>query len=949
MNVLKLNLTLIASFFIGIFANAQGNSLFLSGPVNWVNAGNITVTGSNVTVEAMIHMTGPSVNVVSKHTGPPNANYLLRPQSFEITTSNGYASLTNPVILMQGVTYHIAATYNGSMMRYYVNGCLTAEQPWSGTLVTNAFATGIGQQSNCQCEQFTGYIDEVRIWNVARTELQIRNNMYNIANPALQFNLLAYFKFQNNFNNLANFPPAVNLVGSPQLLPIPYPYPSALALSNTGSNVICNNSSTGAIDLDASGGYQPYEYSIDGITFQSSPTFPDLVAGTYTVYVRSNPNCVATATRIIQNKPPLNINLDAQDVLCNDENNGSATVAPSGGNGPAFTVEWSTGATGTSVSNLAPGTYTVTVRDSCRVAGNEMVENGHFEQGPVGFTSDYNSCTDCIGTIGGELFENQFVVGVNANHHHQGFQGTGQGGAGNFMMVNGSSQANTNVWCQTIDVEPDTYYEFSAWVASIFAQSPAQLQFQANGVLLGPVFTAPSSVNTWSQFFSVWYSGSNTTVTICIINQNTAVAGNDFGLDNISFKACLSCEVSEEFTISEPTELSATATAQDAVCGTNTGSIEVTATDGTPAYSYSIDGVNFSPNNTISSLTTGMYNVTVQDASLCTFSLNIEVGDNDDVSISAGDNINVCAGQEITLNASGSPGFVWSDGVIDGNAFVPGSTQYYYVEVNLGPTCYAQDSVFVNIWPLPTVDAGIDIAVCSGTLITLNATGTNTYIWSNGAINGQAFTPPVGNAVLTVTGTDANGCSNTDNLNLTVFPTPIVSFTATPDNGFVPLDVEFTNTSAGAFNYILNFGEGAPISWTAPTANHVYNTGGLYWAVLSAEENGCTGTDSILITVMSASFDFVIPNVFTPNGDDTNPFFQLINPMGYDQLASFEILILNRWGQLVQTFDEFDFQWDGKDMYGAPATEGVYFYKMYYKLNDGTEETLHGFVHLVLE
>jgi gliding motility-associated-like protein len=946
---MKSNLTLLALLLAQVFVFAQSNSLFLNGSTNWLNAGNINVTGSNVTVEALIHMTGPSVNVVSKHSGPPNVNYLLRPQSFEITTTNGYVSLANPLLLQQNVTYHIAATYNGSMVRYYVNGCLTAETPWSGTLVTNSLATALGQQSTCQCEQFTGFMDEVRIWNSARTEAQIRGNMYNIANPNLQANLLAYFKFQGNFNNLANFAPAVSLVGTPTLQGLPYPYPSALALSHTGSNVVCNNSNTGAIDVDASGGFQPYQYSIDGVNFQASPVFPNLAAGSYTVYVRSNQNCVATATRVIQNKPVLNPNLNDIDVLCNGENNGSATVAPSGGNGPVFNVSWSTGASGNSVSGLAPGDYSVTVRDSCRVAGNELVVNGHFEQGPTGFTSDYNSCTSCFASIGGELFENQYVVGVNANHHHQGFQGIGQGGAGNFMIVNGSSLPNTNVWCQTITVQPNTYYEFSAWVSSIFAQSPAQLQFQANGVLLGPVFTAPSSVNTWNQFFSVWFSGANTSVTICIINQNTATAGNDFGLDNISFKECKSCQVTQDFSINEPVALTATASAQNAVCGANNGSIEVSAQGGVAPYNYSIDGVNYSANNILGGLAPGTYTVYVRDASLCVITLQVSVGDDDDVSINAGEDVNVCAGQSVTLNATGSSGFVWSDNVQNGQAFVPNTSQYYYVEVDLGPTCYAIDSVFVNVWDLPVVNAGDDIVVCSGISVLLNASGASTYVWSNGAMNGEDFLPSVGNFVLTVTGTDANGCSNTDQLNLTVNQTPNVGLTADPVSGFVPLNVDFTNTTGAAFNYSLSYGEGAPIVWTTPTSTYLYNASGLYWAVLSAESQGCIGTDSVLITVLSANFDFTIPNVFSPNGDEVNPFFLLINPTGYDQLEEFEMLILNRWGQIIQTFDSFNFQWDGKDLNNNPMPEGVYFYKMHYRLTDGTEETLHGFVHLVLE
>ena len=388
---------------------SQGSAVNLDSPVKWVNAGNINVTGSNLTLEAIIRITGVSGgNILSKHTGPNNSNYLLRPQSFEITTSNGFANLVNPLILQTGITYHVAATYNGSVMRYYVNGCLTAEMPWSGTLVTNSFATAIGQQSNCQCEQFIGLIDEARIWNVARTEAQIRNNMYNIANPNLQFNLLAYFKFQNNFNNLASFAPSVTQIGNPTLTALPYPYPSALTISHTGSNVICSNTNTGAIDLQASGGIQPYQFSIDGINFQATSDFENLAAGTYTLYVKSNDNCIATASRTLQNKTPLLTNLSVSDVSCQGDTDGSASVNPSGGNGSNFTASWSNGSIGNSANGLSPGEYTVSIKDSCRVAGNELVSNGHFEQGAVGFSSGYNNCSQCHVGIGSELFENQF-------------------------------------------------------------------------------------------------------------------------------------------------------------------------------------------------------------------------------------------------------------------------------------------------------------------------------------------------------------------------------------------------------------------------------------------------------------------------------------------------------------------------------------------------------------
>jgi gliding motility-associated-like protein len=113
------------------------------------------------------------------------------------------------------------------------------------------------------------------------------------------------------------------------------------------------------------------------------------------------------------------------------------------------------------------------------------------------------------------------------------------------------------------------------------------------------------------------------------------------------------------------------------------------------------------------------------------------------------------------------------------------------------------------------------------------------------------------------------------------------------------------------------------------------------------EENGCVGIDSILILVESITFQFEVPNVFSPNGDEENPNFLLINLSGQEQVSRFELVILNRWGQMVRSFDTPDFVWDGKDTAGNLLSEGVYFYKIVYQLQDNSEDTLHGFVHLL--
>src|SRR5690606_34113721 len=139
--------------------------------------------------------------------------------------------------------------------------------------------------------------------------------------------------------------------------------------------------------------------------------------------------------------------------------------------------------------------------------------------------SDYTYCNDCFSGVN-DLPGGNYLVSNDASLHHASFQGTGNGGTGNFMIVNGAQVANTNVWCQTIAVQPNTYYVFSAYVASMHPTSPADLQFNVNGNLLGQVFTAPSTTNVWNRFFSTWYSGASTTATICIVNQNINPGGN---------------------------------------------------------------------------------------------------------------------------------------------------------------------------------------------------------------------------------------------------------------------------------------------------------------------------------------------------------------------------------------------------------------------------------------
>jgi hypothetical protein len=173
--------------------------------------------------------------------------------------------------------------------------------------------------------------------------------------------------------------------------------------------------------------------------------------------------------------------------------------------------------------------------------GTERAVNGDFDAGNSGFTSSYTYvANNADPTIKDELWpEGTYSVWSNPNELHSGFSAcTDLSGSGNMLVVNGSSTANVALWTQTISVTPATLYYFVTEVTSVNSASPAQLQFSVNNVLLGSVFNASATTCQWNKFYSTWNSAGNSSVTISIVNQNTASSGNDFALDKISFIPC---------------------------------------------------------------------------------------------------------------------------------------------------------------------------------------------------------------------------------------------------------------------------------------------------------------------------------------------------------------------------------------------------------------------------
>lgn len=350
-----------------------------------------------------------------------------------------------------------------------------------------------------------------------------------------------------------------------------------------------------------------------------------------------------------------------------------------------------------------------------------------------------------------------------------------------------------------------------------------------------------------------------------------------------------------------------------------------------------VDNVPFTP------LATGIYICTGTDANGCQNTDQVLVTVNPAPVVNAGADQALCQGASVTLTASGAQSYTWTNGVVNGVSFVPGATQTYTVTGTSLTGCQGTDQVVVTVNPLPNVNAGADQSLCFGTTVTLSGSGAQTYTWTNGVTNGVSFVPS-STQTYTVTGVDANGCQNTDQVIVTVVPYPVASLSSDVTTGNPVLTVNFENNSGTAGSYHWDFGNGLEYDAQTTAGQQVaYSNPGEYIVVLTAMNGVCTDTDTLKIEVLPfADPEVIVPNIFTPNGDHNNDTFFITA----DNVKSMRVTIVNRWGEKMHQYDDVQGFWDGT-VNGNQASEGVYFFQYEAEGINGTIVKGQGNIQLI--
>ena len=212
--------------------------------------------------------------------------------------------------------------------------------------------------------------------------------------------------------------------------------------------------------------------------------------------------------------------------------------------------------------------------------------------------------------------------------------------------------------------------------------------------------------------------------------------------------------------------------------------------------------------------------------------------------VNAGVDQTICNASPVILAGSGALSYAWNNSVTNATPFFPSSTATYTVVGTDVNGCQNQDQVVVNVLPQPIVLGGLDQTICAGTPIILNASTTSAtptavtgFQWSNNITNNTQYVPTT-TGTLTVTATGANGCTNQDQILVTVLALPTVN---AGQDITVCAGLSATLTATGAVSYAWTNGVTQAIPFY-PAATQTYT-------VVGTGANGCSNNDQVVVNV----------------------------------------------------------------------------------------------------
>jgi gliding motility-associated-like protein len=526
------------------------------------------------------------------------------------------------------------------------------------------------------------------------------------------------------------------------------------------------------------------------------------------------------------------------------------------------------------------------------------------------------------------------------------------------MMLVNASFTPSDFYIDTVrNLCASTTYEFGAWVANVLlpsscSPSPIHPKLVFNietvaGQVLGTYSTGDileTGSPQWKQYGLFFTTPVNTSdVVIRLTNNAPGGCGNDLALDDITFRPC------------GPIISAGAANTNQKnfdFCTTNIAPINLSATVGSGFIAPSLQWQE-STNNGLTwtdilgaTTTSYLFNKTAVGSyqyrlsaaegtnifiSNCRVASNpISITIHDIPLIAEQNNGPICENDLLQLSAGGGKTYNWTGPAgftspLPNPSFVAQTTAsgQYNVLVTDSFGCSNTASTIVLVNPNPTAIVSANQNFCEGDTIQLTASGGTIYVWSPAAglsdINiANPFAYPIQTTLYSVMISDANGCTDTDSVMLTIYKKPVAA--AGADKVIIKGATVNLEGTAGGDNISYYW---TPTDFlTDPlllnTSSKPLQSIGYTLYVLS--NKGCgTATDSMFIKVYN---DLYIPSAFSPNNDGRNDTWRM------EALSAFPnaiVSIYNRLGENVYTGKGAATIWDG-NFKGNPLPAGSYVY-----------------------
>jgi len=604
-----------------------------------------------------------------------------------------------------------------------------------------------------------------------------------------------------------------------------------------GTNVNCNGGATGTATATPAGGVPPYTYTWSNSA--TSASINNLAAGQYSVTVRDSKGCTVTGSYTVTQPTVLSVSQQTvRPVRCNGGNDGFVSVTANGGT-PNYSYNWSpSSANNDTIQNLTANTYALTVTDNngCTATGSYIVNQ------PTALA-----------------FANAVTKNIRCRNGNDGFV---------TVSVSGGSPQYTYAWSHNANLN-------SANATTLPAATYIVTVTDANGCTLTQTnaLTQPAngiSFNPFTVSNVTCFGGNNGSVTAnptgglppyiyqwSVAGSTNQITGLTAGTYRVTVSDDSLCTLTDSAIVSQPQQIVVSATVTDVSCfGDTDGEI---ATSVIPAGSYTYAWTNGANGANPTGLAPNTYAVTVTNPNNCTGTNTFVVNDKPVFTLNAPTIVNAtCFGSNtgnITANPTGGTSpytYLWSSpaGVTSQtNASIAAGS--YSVTATDASGCttsgtysvteptqlvFSQPATVVNVLCNGASTGSIAVSVAGGT-------PNYSYTWSNGAPS-QPTNTGLAASSYQLTATDANGCTITDNFNITepaaiVLSTQVIRNVSCGGGNDGSASVNAAGGVAG-YTYLWSNGQTTSVATDLTAANP--------YTVTVTDGNGCTATTSISVT-----------------------------------------------------------------------------------------------------